>query len=176
MMKQSVNIRTAISKTIPGFEAIAKIEEDQGEFQIAGRTFHQPQFATPSGKAILHCHELPELRGNDQSLRLMTVRSEGQFNTVVYEQQDIYRGQERRDVVLIHSDDLHRLGLAHDQIVTIQSETGELDNIRVRAYDDIRQGNALMYFPEANVLIPRQVVPQSQTPAFKGALIKILVT
>jgi len=176
MMKQSVNIRTAISKTIPGFEAIANIEEDQGEFQIAGRTFHQPKFATPSGKAVLHCHELPELRGGEQSLRLMTVRSEGQFNTVVYEQEDIYRGQERRDVVLIHSDDVQRLGLAHDQIVTIQSETGELDNIRVRAYDDIRQGNALMYFPEANVLIPRQVDPQSQTPAFKGALIKILVT
>ena len=97
-MKQSVNIRTAISKTIPGFEAIANIEEDQGEFQIAGRTFHQPKFATPSGKAVLHCHELPELRGGEQSLRLMTVRSEGQFNTVVYEQQDIYRGQERRDV------------------------------------------------------------------------------
>jgi len=176
MMKQSVNIRTAISKTIPGFEAIANIEEDHGEFQIAGRTFHQPKFATPSGKAVLHCHKLPELQGGDQSLRLMTVRSEGQFNTVVYEQQDIYRGQERRDVVLIHSDDVQRLGLVHDQIVTIQSETGELDNIRVRAYDDIRQGNALMYFPEANVLIPRQVDPQSQTPAFKGALIKILVT
>ena len=106
----------------------------------------------------------------------MTVRSEGQFNTVVYEQEDIYRGQERRDVVLIHSDDVQRLGLAHDQIVTIQSETGELDNIHVRVYDDIRQGNALMYFPEANVLIPRQVDPQSKTPAFKGALIKILAT
>lgn len=176
LMKQSVNIRTAISKTIPGFKAIAKIEEEQAEFQIAGRTFHQPKFATPSGKAVLHCHELPELRGDDQSLRLMTVRSEGQFNTVVYEQEDIYRGQERRDVVLIHSDDVQRLGLAHDQIVTIQSETGELDNIHVRVYDDIRQGNALMYFPEANVLIPRQVDPQSKTPAFKGALIKILAT
>ena len=30
-------------------------------------------------------------------LRMMTIRSEGQFNTVVYEEQDIYRGQERRE-------------------------------------------------------------------------------
>ncbi len=47
----------------------------------------------------------------------MTVRSEGQFNTVVYEQEDIYRGQERRDVVLLHPDDLRRLGLQNDQRV-----------------------------------------------------------
>ncbi len=32
----------------------------------------------------------------------MTVRSEGQFNTVVYEEEDIYRGQERRDVILMN--------------------------------------------------------------------------
>ncbi len=32
----------------------------------------------------------------------MTVRSEGQFNTVVYEDEDIYRGQDRRDVILLN--------------------------------------------------------------------------
>ena len=32
----------------------------------------------------------------------MTVRSEGQFNTVVYEEEDLYRGQTRRDVILLH--------------------------------------------------------------------------
>ncbi len=31
-------------------------------------------------------------------MRLMTIRSEGQFNTVVYEEEDIYRAQDRRDV------------------------------------------------------------------------------
>ena len=34
----------------------------------------------------------------------MTVRSEGQFNTVVYEEEDVYRGQDRRDVILLHHD------------------------------------------------------------------------
>ena len=32
----------------------------------------------------------------------MTVRSEGQFNTVVYEEEDLYRGQDRRDVILMN--------------------------------------------------------------------------
>ncbi len=41
----------------------------------------------------------------------MTVRSEGQFNTVVYEDYDLYRHQDRRDVILMHPEDLQRLGL-----------------------------------------------------------------
>ena len=44
----------------------------------------------------------------------MTVRSEGQFNTVVYETEDFYRGQERRDVILLHPDDAARLGFAEE--------------------------------------------------------------
>ena len=45
----------------------------------------------------------------------MTVRSEGQFNTVVYEEEDIYRGQDRRDVILMNRADIDRLGLRVDQ-------------------------------------------------------------
>ncbi len=60
----------------------------------------------------------------------MTVRSEGQFNTVVYEEEDLYRNQERRDVILMHPDDLKRFGLQHDQLVTVFTTTGRLPNIR----------------------------------------------
>jgi anaerobic selenocysteine-containing dehydrogenase len=102
----------------------------------------------------------------------MTVRSEGQFNTVVYEEQDIYRGQVRRDVILMNSKDIERLSLQVDQQVTVRSATGWLDGIRVRAFD-IRAGNALMYFPEANVLVPQSVDPKSKTPAFKSVLVTI---
>ncbi len=35
----------------------------------------------------------------------MTVRSEGQFNTVVYEDADLYRGNLRRDVVMLAAED-----------------------------------------------------------------------
>jgi len=38
----------------------------------------------------------------------MTIRSEGQFNTVVYEEEDLYRNQTRRDIVLMHPDDISR--------------------------------------------------------------------
>jgi molybdopterin-dependent oxidoreductase alpha subunit len=172
-MQHTGRIREAIAKVVPGFEQLATIEKTKQEFHIPGRTFHAPQFPTLSGKAMLHRHELPELKGDENKLRLMTVRSEGQFNTVVYETEDLYRGQERRDVILLHPDDVARLGLAENQRVTIRSEAGSMANILVRPYDDIRAGNALMYYPEANVLVPRYADPLSRTPAFKSVEISI---
>lgn len=104
----------------------------------------------------------------------MTVRSEGQFNTVVYEEEDLYRNQDRRDIILMHTDDLKRLGLQHDQLVTVKSDTGQLKNILARGFDEIRSGNALMYYPEANVLVNRHSDPKSLTPAFKGVVVEIV--
>ncbi|MCA9214875.1 MAG: FdhF/YdeP family oxidoreductase [Planctomycetales bacterium] len=172
-MHDTGEIRTAIGKAVPGWEKIKEIDKTKNEFQISGRTFHKPQFPTPSGKAQLHVHSLPELQGDENRFRLMTVRSEGQFNTVVYEEHDLYRGQDRRDIVLLNPSDVQRLGLTHDQLVTVRSETGSLSNILVREFAEIKSGNALMYFPEANRLVPRTSDPQSKTPAFKGVVISI---
>lgn len=170
-LAQTGNIREMISRVIPGYEAIADIDKTKQEFQIKGRTFHRPKFPTDNGRAKLHVHAIPHLQGDEQKLRLMTVRSEGQFNTVVYEEEDAYRGQDRRDVILMNPLDIDRLKLVAETRVTVHSRTGKLENILVRAYDEIRDGNVLMYFPESNVLISRTPDPQSKTPAFKGELI-----
>ena len=172
-MQQTSTIRQAIANVVPGWEKIARIAETHAEFQIEGRTFHMPQFPTDTGRAKLHVHQLPDLLGGERELRLMTVRSEGQFNTVVYEEADIYRGQDRRDVILIHPDDFLRLGIIPEQRVTVCSRTGELGHILARPFPDIRQGNALMYYPEANVLVPRHADPKSKTPAFKGVIVTV---
>jgi molybdopterin-dependent oxidoreductase alpha subunit len=172
-MQNTGKIREAIAAVVPGFEKLAQIDSTKQEFHIGGRTLHEPRFPTADGKAILHVHELPELMGGDQGLRLMTVRSEGQFNTVVYEDEDIYRGQERRDVILLHPDDMRRLKLSNNQRVTVRSEVGSLPDILARSFPDIRAGNALMYYPEANVLVPRYADPHSRTPAFKSVVVTI---
>src|SRR5262249_59101468 len=112
------------------------------------------------------------LANGGNQIRLMTVRSEGQFNTVVYEEEDIYRGQERRDVILMNANDISRLGLHIDERVTVRSSAGALHNILVRGFD-IHAGNALMYYPEANVLVPATTDPASKTPAFKSVLVTI---
>ncbi|MBX3423376.1 MAG: FdhF/YdeP family oxidoreductase [Pirellulaceae bacterium] len=173
-MQQSDTIRQWIGQVVPGYQAIGSIGQTKQEFQITGRILHQPRFSTPDGRAIFHSHPIPELAaiGVDQ-LRLMTVRSEGQFNTVVYEEEDLYRGQERRDLILIHPDDLRRLNLQPDQPVEITSSVGRIAGYLARSYDDIRPGNALMYYPEANVLVPRTLDPQSKTPAFKCVIVTV---
>lgn len=173
-MRQTSTIRQWISKVVPGFDQIAEIDKTKQEFQIDGRTFYKPKFGTTDGRAVLHVHELPELRGvGENELRLMTVRSEGQFNTVVYEENDLYRNQDRRDIILMHSEDILRLGLSHNMPVRVASETGEMRGILARAFDDIRPGNALMYFPEANILVGRHSDPQSRTPAFKCIIVTV---
>ncbi len=97
----------------------------------------------------------------------MTIRSEGQFNTVVYEDYDLYRGIDQRNVILIHADDMKHRNLFDGQPVTVKSATGEMENVRVTQFDKIRPGNVAMYYPECNVLVPRTADPRSKTPAFK---------
>jgi anaerobic selenocysteine-containing dehydrogenase len=172
-MRDAANIRQMIARAIPGFAKIAEIDRTKEEFQLDGRTFHTPQFPTRDGRAILHCHALPPLQGDPAELRLMTVRSEGQFNTVVYEEEDLYRGQERRDLILLHPDDLQRLGLQPDERVIVRSGTGQVGPVLARAFPSIRPGNALMYYPEANELVPRLADPASRTPAFKNVLVTV---
>ena len=87
----------------------------------------------------------------------MTVRSEGQFNTVVYEEEDIYRGQERRDVVLLNPEDMRRFGLTAETAVTVRSDVGELQPARP-ALTSVRQCADVL--PGSNVLVPRDVDPQ----------------
>ena len=172
-MAETRRLREAMAAVVPGFEALGRIDHTKQEFQIHGRTFHTPRFATADGRANLHPHELPRLNAGADRLRLMTVRSEGQFNTVVYEEHDLYRGIEGRDVILLHPQDLERWALRPHQRVTVRSETGVMSGIRVIPFDRIKAGNALMYYPEANVLVGRSIDPQSKTPAFKNVLIRI---
>ncbi len=174
VMRSTSEIRHTIAKVVPGFEEIENIDKTKHEFQIGGRTFHKPQFATPDGRARLHTHELPDLQGTGPNeIRLMTLRSEGQFNTVVYEDDDVYRGIEGRDIVLLHPDDLKRFHLQDGQRVTVHGPAGSMHGIRALAYDTIRAGNAAMYYPESNVLISRDLDPQSKTPAFKCVIVRI---
>ncbi|MGI8906653.1 MAG: FdhF/YdeP family oxidoreductase [Candidatus Sumerlaeaceae bacterium] len=171
-MQQHGNIREAIAAIIPGYEEIAEMDLTRQEFHIPGRIFHAPKFATVSGRAAFHAIELPDFPDGDRTLRLMTIRSEGQFNTVVYEEEDLYRGQERRDVIMLASADRERLGLHVNQRVTVRSASGSLHNVLVRELN-VRPGNAVMYYPEANVLVSRNVDPASRTPAFKNTSVTI---
>jgi anaerobic selenocysteine-containing dehydrogenase len=170
-LRDHAAIRTAIAAVVPGYAAIGEIDRTRAEFQIAGRTLHTPQFDTPTGRARAAVTPLPELSLADGEFRLMTLRSEGQFNTVVYEDEDIYRGNERRDVVMMNAEDAASRGWQRDQVVDVVNDTGRLRAL-VR-FAPLPRGNLAMYYPEANVLIPRRADPESGTPAFKSATVRL---
>ncbi|MFN7020623.1 MAG: FdhF/YdeP family oxidoreductase [Phycisphaerales bacterium] len=179
-MSRHTTIREAIAAIIPGYHPVTRFDSadgrgpSNGEFQIPDRTFHTPRFKTDSGRAkFFPVPPLPvPATDGPPSFRLMTIRSEGQFNTVVYEDHDLYRGTNRRDVILLNPADIASLGLNIDDPVTVRSATGEMPDIRIRPAD-IRAGNAAMYYPEANTLVPTDTDPESRTPAFKNVLIRV---
>jgi anaerobic selenocysteine-containing dehydrogenase len=172
-MRDANLVRSWIARLVPGFESLSDIAETKKEFHIAGRVLHADGFPTASGRAKFHAHPIPAVPATGGAqFNLMTVRSEGQFNTVVYEEEDLYRGQERRDVVLMHPEDMKEQALSANQRVSIKNDTGIMHGLLVRPFD-IKRGNILMYYPEANVLVPRMMDPSSKTPAFKCIPVRV---
>jgi molybdopterin-dependent oxidoreductase alpha subunit len=164
-------LREAISRCVSGYSALKDIGRAKSEFQIEGRTFHERRFSTPDGRAAFFATPLPNPESTEDGFRLMTLRSEGQFNTVVYDEEDLYRGNARRDVVMMAASDADRLGVREGERVEVRSESGSM-NLAV-AIVDIRPGNLAAYYPEANVLVPRRIDPASKTPAFKNVAVTL---
>ncbi len=159
-------IREAISKVIPGMEEAESIEKTRKEFYVGGRTISLGRFNTPTRKAAFQVRPLPSQRQKEQ-LILTTVRSEGQFNTIIYEENDVYRGTNRRWCVMMSPLDMGNRGLQQGELITLISDHGRMESITLYAYK-LALGCVMAYFPEANVLTGSAVDPRSKTPSFKA--------
>jgi len=177
--RKHASIRKAIAKLVPGFAALADIDETKKEFHIQGRHFAEAKFATKSGKAsfCVPSQTLWNRRSDADSkpanlFTLTSVRSEGQFNTIIYSEEDVYRRQSHRQVLFINAEDMEKLGLTEGEKVDVSNATGSLRNLSIAVYD-IKSGNVMCYFPEANVLVPQSVDQRSRTPSFKSITVSI---
>jgi anaerobic selenocysteine-containing dehydrogenase len=162
--KQHRQVREAIAKIVPGMEQLADIDVAKREFHIGNRVLHEPKFGTPDNKAHFVVTPLPV--ASDAPIVLASVRSEGQFNTIIYEERDTYRAGARRDAVFLNRDDMAAFGVAAGQRITVRSAQGRM--LATATPFDLPRGSALAYFPEANVLTATAVDPRSKTPAFKS--------
>ena len=113
-------------------------------------------------------------------MRLMTVRSNDQFNTTVYGYSDRFRGiNGTRDVVLMNRADMDEAGLAQGQKVTLASDADDNVDRRVEglmavAYD-VPRGCVVAYYPECNPLIPlAHHAEESHVPAAKSVPVRII--
>ncbi|MBI1359934.1 MAG: FdhF/YdeP family oxidoreductase [Alphaproteobacteria bacterium] len=160
------NLRRAIAAIVPGMEALADIDVAKREFHIRNRLMHTPVFQTPTGKAAFIVRAIPA-HEEKAPFMLSTVRSEGQFNSIVYQETDAYRRTATRWCVMMNADDMAELGIPQGAHADVRSPQGEMAGVVVYAFD-LPHGNLLAYFPEANVLTGAAVDPRSRTPAFKA--------
>ncbi len=115
-----------------------------------------------------------------RTLRMMTLRSNDQFNTTIYGYDDRFRGiKGTRMVVLLNREDMQRLEVTEGEFVALR--TLWTDNIerkmagfRVTEYD-IPKGCCGTYYPEANALMPmNHYANGSYTPAAKSIPVEVL--
>jgi molybdopterin-dependent oxidoreductase alpha subunit len=166
--KEHRQVREAIAKIVPGLEGLADIDVAKREFHVRNRVMHTPEFSTSDGRAHFVVTPLPAAPGQ---LTLATVRSEGQFNTIIYEEQDSYRQKAGRDAIFLNRDDMATHAVREGQRITIASASGRMSGTAMPF--DLPRGSALAYYPEANVLCGTAVDPRSKTPAFKSVPIWI---
>lgn len=171
--KSHPKVRAAIAATVPGLEALADIDVAKREFHIGRRVLHEPAFGTGDARAHFVVTPMPQRPAADFPLVLATVRSEGQFNTMIYEEHDSYRYGAARDAVMLNREDMAAFGLAAGQRVTLRSPNGTME-ASVMPFD-LPRGSALAYYPEANVLAGTAVDPRSKTPAFKSIPVAVEV-
>lgn len=166
-------IREAIAASVPGMDALATIGKTHAEFTIPGRILHDKTFHTPSGRAHFCVTPLPESKTSAQwPFLLASIRSEGQFNSIIYEEQDTYRGTDTRWCVLMNEDDMHALGVKERDVVNVVSAIGRMQSVQVVAFE-LPRGSVLAYYPEANVLIGTAHDERSKTPAFKSVAVRV---
>ena len=110
--------------------------------------------------------------------RLMTLRSNDQFNTTIYGMSDRLRGIEGdRMLVMMSPEDMRELGIQAEERITLRGPDGDarqVAGLRVVPYD-LPRGCIAGYFPELNPLSPLDRHDMvSDTPASKGIPVRIV--
>jgi molybdopterin-dependent oxidoreductase alpha subunit len=120
------------------------------------------------------------LESGPDVLRLMTLRSDDQFNTTIYSLDDRFRGiYGTRKVLLVNRDDIARLGFKEGDRVDVRTAMPAngharcVRDLRIVPYD-IPSGCAAGYFPECNPLVPLQHhAEKSKVPASKAIPVRL---
>jgi anaerobic selenocysteine-containing dehydrogenase len=131
---------------------------------------------------------VPETLGEDpdmperepQSLRLMTLRSDSQFNTTIYSLDDRFRGiKGDRMVIFMCEADMTRHGLQKNDRITLRTIADDgferrVTGLRIQPYD-IPQGCIAGYYPECNPLLPLwHYAKESKVPGAKSIPVLIV--
>lgn len=131
-------------------------------------------FKTPSA-----LHASFDTGDDPDVMRLITLRSNDQFNTTIYGNADRLRGiHGSRMIVMMNPNDRMRFQIAKDGLARLTAATEDgmsrsVGGLQVIDYD-IPEGTIAAYYPECNALIPLwQYAQESKTPAAKSVPVRI---
>jgi molybdopterin-dependent oxidoreductase alpha subunit len=178
-------VRDAIEKTYPEqFKDFNKRMCTPGGFHRPNKARHR-EWDTENKKANFIAPPSLSATGfadEPDRLRLMTIRSNDQFNTTVYGYDDRFRGiHGTRMVILMNAADIASRSLRAGQTVSLQTDLQrddvlrKLDGLMIVPYD-IPRGCVAAYYPECNVLVPVwHHAGASKTPASKSVPVRLVV-
>ncbi|NCP23087.1 MAG: FdhF/YdeP family oxidoreductase [Erythrobacter sp.] len=176
-------VRDLIEATYPDdFHDFNKRMFEAGGFW-RGNPAAERVWKTDSGKAVITTPpQLTSLGFEDRPgrYRLLTMRSNDQFNTTIYGYSDRFRGIEgTRDVILMNPDDIAEAGLKDGDTVRLVGDYDgddverHLGGLKLVAYK-LPRGTIAGYYPECNVLVPITHHDElSKTPASKSVPVRI---
>jgi molybdopterin-dependent oxidoreductase alpha subunit len=176
-------IRDAIEETYPEqfHDFNARVFTPGGFYR--GNSARERVWKTKSGQAEFTVPKTMTSVGfepADGRYRLVTLRSNDQFNTTIYGYSDRLRGIEgTRDVVLMNPEDIAAAGLETGQVVALASDAGDgvhrqVGGLTVTPFL-LPRGCIGAYYPEMNPLIPLWYHDEeSKTPASKGVPVRIV--
>lgn len=146
----------------PAHDRVWKTESGRAEFTVPGK---------------LNALDFEDAPGR---YRLLTMRSNDQFNTTIYGYSDRFRGIEgTRDVLLMNAEDMADAGLSHGDTVALESDAGDgvarrLGGLSVIEFK-LPRGTVGSYYPECNVLVQMGHGDElSKTPASKAVPVRIV--
>jgi molybdopterin-dependent oxidoreductase alpha subunit len=149
-------------KPLPARDRVWKTETGKANFSVPKAL--SASFDTGTSKEVL---------------RLITLRSNDQFNTTIYGYRDRFRGVEgTRNIIFLNGADMERFGIEDGAAVTIETVSSDnrrrtLSGLQAVTYD-IPPGCCGAYYPECNVLVPlEQHAEGSKVPAAKSVPVRI---
>ncbi|OWY00976.1 FdhF/YdeP family oxidoreductase [Thioclava sp. IC9] len=181
-VKDYSQVRDLIEATYPDdFRGFNERLNEPGGFW-RGNPAHDRIWKTESGKLEFTTPSKLNALGFDDKpgrYRMITMRSNDQFNTTIYGYSDRFRGIEgTRDVLLMNKIDMADLGLEHGDPVVVH---GDMDDGVARSKTGLKvvtfelpRGTVGGYYPECNVLVPVGLNDElSKTPGSKGVPVRI---
>lgn len=176
-------VRDLIEETYPDkFEKFNERMFTPGGF-YKGNKARERIWQTASGKAEFTVPDKLNAVGLDDKAgryRLITMRSNDQFNTTIYGYSDRLRGIEgTRDVLLMSPDEIRAAGLSEGQVVSLVSDADdgvhrEVGGLVVTPFS-LPPGCVGAYYPETNPLVPLWYHDRlSKTPASKAVPVRIV--